>query len=100
MKELLREFQELKRSIANDTVTLEQAIVKLSGLLEKLESKSDSPVRLSEALMSDYSIKNLIEKNKSGQERIRKLNKIIMLQQLGFNFSEEELSLILSSHGE
>ncbi len=98
MEELLNEFMSLKNQIASGDIPLEQAVLELSKLLDKLNSKTDKEVTISKALMSDYSLRNLVEKNKMTQERIKKLNKVILLQELGFSFTEHELSVLLGTH--
>ncbi len=96
MLELLKEFKELRKRLDNNDIPLERAIFQLAGLLEKLNGSSIGDYKVNENIISDFYVQKLVNENSLSEKRIIQLYKILVLQQLGFNFSEEEITLLLS----
>ena len=96
MEELSRELKKLKAEIRSGNLSVEKAIVVLSDLINTFDwDQDEEDIKIYKGLFSKASIKKLINTNEESKERIKKFNVILLLQELGFRFTEEEISDIL-----
>ena len=95
-RELLIEIIDLKKKLLKNEINIDNAIDKFFLLINHYqdESSSDQEITLFEKRLPKIE-KFFLEKNIKIQKKIKKLNKILILQELGIKFSQEELNELL-----
>ncbi len=88
------DIKNLKSLLNNNQISLIDAIDKFAVLLDDFQNKEE------ELLISNITLnavnRELLEKNKIVKDRIKNLNRILLLQELGIQFNEEEMYTLLS----
>ncbi|TPN82805.1 hypothetical protein [Aquimarina algicola] len=93
-KNMYSDIKNLKSLLNNNQISLIDAIDKFAVLLDDFQNKEE------ELLISNITLnavnRELLEKNKIVKDRIKNLNRILLLQELGIQFNEEEMYTLLS----
>lgn len=95
-RDLLIEIIDLKKKLLKNDINIDNAIDKFFLLINHYqdESNSDQEIIIFEKRLPKIE-KFFLEKNMKIQKKIKKLNKILILQELGIKFSQEELNELL-----
>ncbi len=91
---LTLELRNLKQLLVEKEITLPIAIDKFFTLLELFQNGQEEEILLFDKSSSIN--QELIQRRNIVKERIKKLNRIILLQELGIKFSSEEINTLLS----
>ncbi|WP_027392818.1 hypothetical protein [Aquimarina latercula] len=94
-KDLNSEIKDLKELLSKDQISLYDAIDQFIFLIENFQKNQHEDIVLFNVEMSSIN-RELIEKNNKIKERIKSLNRIIVLQELGIKFDQEEINSLLS----
>ncbi|GGX30004.1 hypothetical protein [Aquimarina muelleri] len=95
-RDLLAEIIDLKKKLLKNDISIDKAIDQFFLLASHYqnESISDQEIILFEKPLPKIE-KYFLEKNIKIKNKINKLNKILILQELGIQFSEKELNKLL-----
>lgn len=94
-KDLNSEIKDLKELLSKDQISLYDAIDQFVFLIDNFQKNQQEDIVLFNVEMSSIN-RELIEKNNKIKERIKSLNRIIVLQELGIKFEQEEINSLLS----
>ena len=88
----------LKKSLVNNRISIDEAIEEFTKLLtfHQDSSKIDEEIFIIKKTISTESL-NLIKEINTLEKKIARLNRVIILQELGVKFMDEEMAKILGS---
>ena len=90
------DIKQLKKLLKRDGIDILEAIDQFVTLLNEFEEDQEGTVQLDYALIASPVNRNLAEKNRRLKDKIKSLNRILVLQELGVTFKDEEITALLS----
>ncbi len=89
------DLSNLKKELLSDQISLFDAVDQFINLLNDFQNEGDEILLFDSSDFSKIN-KELLATNNKTKERIKNLNRIIVLQELGIKFDNEEIDILLS----